>query len=59
MNKKQKGLLATVERKQKLLSGAPEDLRRKLFQDVVVLDGRISVEEAKPFEKREEMEGSS
>ena len=53
---KQKGLLAAVERKQKLLSGALEDLRGKLFQDVVVLDDRISVEEAEPFDKREAIE---
>ena len=58
MNMKQKGLLATMERKQKLLSQAPEDLQGKLFQDVVVSDDRISVEEAEPFEKRRKWRSS-
>ena len=35
------------------MSGAPEDLRENSFQQVMVLDDRIFVEEAKLFEKRQ------
>ena len=54
MNTKQKVQLATLKRKQKLIT--QEDLRQKLFWEVVVLGDRISAEETELFEKRVEME---
>ena len=51
MNVKQKRLLTTMERTQKLMSEALEDVREKLLQEVLVLDDRISAEEAEPVEK--------
>ena len=44
MNANQSGLLATMARKQRLMSGASEEIRRKVFQDVLVLEDKISVE---------------
>ena len=38
------------------MSGAPDEFREKLFQEVRVLDDRISAEETELFEKRMEME---
>ena len=59
MNMKRGGgeeeLLTTMERKQKLVSGVPEDLRERLFKEVRILDDRISAEEAELCEKRAEM----
>ena len=49
------GLLATVERKQNLMSGAPEEIGEKLLHEALVLDDRISAEEAELVEKSEEM----
>ena len=49
-------LLATMERKHTLTTGAPEELREKLFPKVRVLDDRILEEEHELFEKRVEME---
>ena len=56
MNMKQERLLATMERKQKLVSGAPEDLRKKVVKEIRILDDRISAEEAELFEERVEVE---
>ena len=56
MNMKQKGLLAIMERKQKLLCEAPVEYWEKFFQEVGVLDDRISVEEADLFQNKEEKE---
>ena len=53
MNVKQSRLLATVERKQKMVSGALEEIRAKLSHEVLVLEDRISAEEEELFEKRE------
>ena len=44
-NERQGNLLAFLERTQNLMSGAPEDLREKKFQEIWVLDERISAEE--------------
>ena len=48
--------MATMERKQQLMSGALEELREKLFQEAKVFDDRISAEEAELFEKSVAME---
>ena len=45
-----------MERKQKLMVGAPEDLRANNFQDVRVLDERISSEEIDLLKKKQAME---
>ena len=50
MNVEQAGLLATVERKQKLMSAAPEDRRAKICMEISILDDRISAEEVELFE---------
>ena len=42
MNAKQSKQWATMDRKQKLMSEAPEENRRKVIQDVLVLEDRIS-----------------
>ena len=42
MNAKQNELSATMERQQKLMSGASDEIRRKVFQDVLVLENKIS-----------------
>ena len=55
MNAKQSRLLATMERKQKLMSGALEEVRDKLFQEVLVFEDRISAEEVELLETSEEM----
>ena len=56
MDMKQEALLATMERKQKLMGGAQEDPREKLFKEVRILDDRISVEEAEVHDDRAETE---
>ena len=55
MNAKQSRLRATMERKQKLMSGGPEGIRRKLFQAVLVLEDRISAVETELLVASEEM----
>ena len=40
---------------QKLMSGAPEEVRRKVYQDVLVLEGKVSVVEVDLLDTREEM----
>ena len=55
MNERQGKLLAMMERKQKLMSGAPEDLRENIFQESRVLDERISAEEVDVLEKKQAM----
>ena len=42
MNTKQHRLLATMERKQKLMSGASDVIQRKFFEEVLVLEEKIS-----------------
>ena len=42
MKEKRSGLLKTVERKQKLMSGAPEEIWKTVLQDVVALEDKIS-----------------
>ena len=58
MNEKRSSLLATMERKQKLMSGAPEESRRKVLEDVVVED-RISAVETELHATSEEMSGQT
>ena len=53
-NMKQGELLATMERMQKMMSGALEEIREKLFQEGLVLNDRISAEEADLCKKSEE-----
>ena len=48
----QKGLLTTMDREQTLMTGAPEEIREKLLQEILVLDDRISAEGAEVFDKR-------
>ena len=48
-------LLAMMERKQKLMSGAQEDLRGKIFQELRFLDETISAEEIDLLEKKQAM----
>ena len=55
LNAKQSKLLAAVERTQKLRSGAPDEILRKVLQDVTVLGGKISKVENELLEKSEEM----
>ena len=55
MNVKQGRLLATMERKQKLMSGTWEEVWDKLPQGVLVLEDRISAEEAELLEISEEV----
>ena len=56
MNESQRNLLAMMERKQKLMGEAPEDLRGKIFQAIRDLDERISFEEIDLLEKKQVME---
>ena len=42
MNAKQKRLLATLVRLQKLMSGAAEEIQRRVLQDVMVLEDKVS-----------------
>ena len=55
MNAKQSRLLAAMERKQTLRSGASDEILRKVLQDVLVLDGKISEVEEKLLDASEEM----
>ena len=55
MNAKQSMLLAAMERKQKLRSGASDEILRKVLQDVLVLDGKISEVEEKLLDASGEM----
>ena len=55
MNGRHGKLLAMMELKQKLMSGAPEDLRGRFSRRVRVLDERISVEEIDLLEKKQAM----
>ena len=45
MKETQKGPLAAMERKQELMSGAPDKLREEFSQEIQDLDDRISAEE--------------
>ena len=54
-NERQGNLLVMMERRQMLMRRAPEDLRRKTFQDIRVFDERISVEEIDLLEKKHAM----
>ena len=47
--------LAMMERKQKLMSGAPGELRGKMFQEMKVLEERISAQEIDLLEKHQAM----
>ena len=49
LNEMQKGLMVTMERKHKLMSGAPEKCREKFSKDLV---DRISAEEVELLEKK-------
>ena len=42
MKEKRSRLLETMERKQKLIVGAPEEIRKRVTQDVMVLEDKIS-----------------
>ena len=42
MKEKRSRLLETMERKQKLIVGAPEEIRKRVIQDVMVLEDKIS-----------------
>ena len=53
MNERHGKLLAKMERKQNLMSKAPEDLRKKMFQEVRDLDEKISGEEIGLLEKNQ------
>ena len=55
MNAKQSRLLAAMERKQTLRSGASDEILRKVLHDVLVLDGKISEVEEKLLDASEEM----
>ena len=55
MNERQGKLLAMMERKKKLMSGAPEHLRGKIFQDIRVLDESISAQKVDLLEKTQAM----
>ena len=57
MKTKQSRLLATVEQKQHLMSGAPEEIRRKVIQNVLVLDDKISEVEIELLETSEDENG--
>ena len=46
-----------MERKQKLMSGVPEEIRGELLQEVLVSEDRVPADELEPFEKREVTEG--
>ena len=54
MNVKQGGLLATMERKQQMMSGIPEERPAELCLEISVLDDKITAEEAELYEKRVE-----
>ena len=55
MSATQSRQVATVERKQKLRSGAPEEIPRKVLQDVLVKEDRISAVETELLETGEQM----
>ena len=55
MKEKRSGLLETVEREQKLMSGAREEIRKRVFQDVLVLEDKITEVENELHEASEEM----
>ena len=55
MNAKQSSLLAAMERKQTLRSGASDEILREVLHDVLVLDGKISEVEEKLIDASEEM----
>ena len=55
MNAKQSRLLATIERKRKLMIGATKEIRRKVRQDVLVLEGKITEVEIELLQASEEM----
>ena len=57
MNERQGKLLSMMERKQKLKSAAPEDLWRKILQEMV-LDERISADGIDLLEKMQAMKDS-
>ena len=52
MNARQAKLLAMMEPKEKLVSEAPEDLRKKTFQEVRDLDEKISGKEMELLEMK-------
>ena len=54
MNEKRSRLLATTECKQKLMSVTAEEVRRKVLDDVVVVEDRISAVEMELLETSEE-----
>ena len=55
INERQEKLVAMMERKQKLMSRAPKDLREKIFHESRVFDERISAEEVELFGKKQTM----
>ena len=55
MEKKRSGLLETVERKQKVRIGAPEEFQASIFQDVMTLDHKMSEGKIELHEAKEEL----
>ena len=55
MKEKRRTLLATMERKQKLMSEAPEEIRKRVLQDVMVLEDKFSEVKNELYQASEEM----
>ena len=55
MYEMQTGLMATMERKQKLMRGAPDKFRETFCQEIKDLDERISAEEVELLVKKKKV----
>ena len=56
VSERQEKLLAMVERKRNLISEAPEDLRKQIFQEIRNLDEKISGDDMEQLERKRILE---
>ena len=56
MSERQGKLLGMMERKTNLMIDAPEDLRKKIFQEIIGVDEKISGEEMEELERKRILE---